>query len=201
MRLAHAPCARLVRETPVTEYRGLANGATLLVRRECDHGNENRRIDEHHPGDRHRHVAPRVEVPAGAGLQGRARSGRDGEVDRAARLHLHRDCTVHHMEARVGGTFKMSFTNFSTGKSHSFGGKYLDLKPGELIRATDVFDDPSMPGEMITTYKFRKVSVGTEVNIVQEGIPAMIPAEMCYLGWQESLENLARLVEPNIPDQ
>jgi uncharacterized protein YndB with AHSA1/START domain len=109
-------------------------------------------------------------------------------------------CTVHSLDAKVGGTYKMSFTNFSTGKSMSFGGKYVELKPGERIVATDVFDDPSLPGEMRTTYTFTKVSVGTEVNIVQEGIPATIPAEACYLGWQESLEQLAELVEPEIPD-
>lgn len=110
-------------------------------------------------------------------------------------------CTVHHMDAKVGGTYKMSFTNFSSGKSHSFGGKYIELKPGERIVLTDVFDDPNLPGEMKTTYTFTKVSVGTEVNITQENIPAMIPAEACYLGWQESLELLAKLVEPEIPDQ
>jgi len=110
-------------------------------------------------------------------------------------------CTVHHIDARVGGTYKMSFTNFSTGKIHSFGGKYLELKPGERIVATDVFDDPNLPGEMRTTYTFKKVSVGTEVNIVQENIPAAIPPEACYLGWQESLEQLAKLVEPEIPNQ
>lgn len=109
-------------------------------------------------------------------------------------------CTVHHLDAKVGGAYKMSFTNFSTGKSMSFGGKYVELKPGERIVATDVFDDPNMPGEMRTTYAFTKVSVGTEVAIVQEGIPAMIPVEACYLGWQESLEQLAALVEPEIPD-
>ncbi len=109
-------------------------------------------------------------------------------------------CTVHSLDAKVGGTYRMSFTNFSTGKSMPFGGKYVELKPGERIVATDVFDDPGMPGEMRTTYTFTKVSVGTEVNIVQEGIPAMIPAEACYLGWQESLEQLAKLVEPEIPD-
>ncbi|MGI8923746.1 MAG: SRPBCC family protein [Fimbriimonadales bacterium] len=109
-------------------------------------------------------------------------------------------CTVDNLDAKVGGTYKMSFTNFSTGKSHSFGGRYLELKPGERIVATDVFDDPTMPGEMRTTYTLTKVSVGTEVNIVQEGIPAAIPAEACYLGWQESLEQLAKLVEPEIPD-
>lgn len=109
--------------------------------------------------------------------------------------------TVHHLEAKVGGTFKMSFTNFSTGKSHSFGGKYLELKPNERIRLTDVFDDPNLPGEMQTTYTLKKVSVGTDVDIVQENIPAAIPPEACYLGWQESLANLTKLVEPEIPDQ
>jgi len=109
-------------------------------------------------------------------------------------------CTVHHLDATVGGTFKMSFTNFSTGNSHSFGGKYLELVPNERIVATDVFDNPNLPGEMRTTYTFTKVSVGTEVNIVQENIPVVIPAEACYLGWQQSLELLAKLVEPEIPD-
>ncbi|MEO8068037.1 MAG: SRPBCC family protein [Flavobacteriales bacterium] len=109
-------------------------------------------------------------------------------------------CTVHHLEAKVGGTYKMSFTNFSTGKSQGFGGKYLELVPNERIVATDVFDDPNMPGEMTTTWTFKKVSVGTEVNVVQEGIPPQIPAEACYLGWQESLEQLADLVESEIPD-
>lgn len=109
-------------------------------------------------------------------------------------------CTVHHIDAKVGGTFKMSFTNFSTGSSHSFGGSYLELVPGERIVATDVFDDPNMPGVMKTTYTFTKVSCGTEVHIVQENIPAMIPTESCYLGWQESLDQLARLVEREIPD-
>jgi len=109
-------------------------------------------------------------------------------------------CTVHSLDAKVGGTYKMSFTNFSTGSSHSFGGKYLELEPGKRIVATDLFDDPKLPGQMRTTYTFTPVSVGTEVSIVQEGIPAAIPAEMCYLGWQESLEQLAKLVEPNIPD-
>ena len=108
-------------------------------------------------------------------------------------------CTVHHLDAKVGGTYKMTFTNFSTGNSHSFGGKYIELKPGERIVATDVFDDPNLPGQMKTTYTFKKVSVGTEVSIVQEGIPAVIPAEACYLGWQESLAQLATLVEPEIP--
>jgi len=109
-------------------------------------------------------------------------------------------CKVHHMDAKVGGTYKMSFTNFTSGKSHSFGGTYLELKPNECIRYTDKFDDPSLPGEMVTTITLKKVSCGTEVTIVQEGIPAAIPAEMCYLGWQESLNQLAKLVEPEIPD-
>ena len=109
--------------------------------------------------------------------------------------------TMHHLEAKVGGTFKMSFTNFSTGKSHSFGGKYLELKPNERIVATDVFDDPNLPGEMRTTYTLKKVFVGTELNIVQENIPATIPPEACYLGWQESLNQLAKLVETEITDQ
>ena len=108
---------------------------------------------------------------------------------------------VHHLEAKVGGTYKMSFTNFTTGNSHSFGGEYLELVPNERIRHTDRFDDPNLPGEMITTVTLKKVSVGTELNIVQEGVPAAIPAEACYLGWQESLTLLARLVEPEIPDQ
>lgn len=109
-------------------------------------------------------------------------------------------CTVHHLEAKVEGTYKMSFTNFSTGNSHTFGGKYLELEPGVRIVATDIFDDPNLPGEMRTTYSFRKVSVGTEMSVIQEGIPAAIPEEACYLGWQESLEQLAKLVEPEIPE-
>lgn len=109
-------------------------------------------------------------------------------------------CKVHHMDARVGGTYKMSFTNFSTGKSHSFGGKYLELIPNERIHYTDSFDDPNLPGQMRTTISLRPVSCGTELSIVQEGIPEIIPVEMCYLGWQESLEQLTRLVEPEIPD-
>jgi uncharacterized protein YndB with AHSA1/START domain len=109
-------------------------------------------------------------------------------------------CQVHHLEATVGGTYKMSFTNFSTGNSHSFGGEYLELKPNERIRNTDRFDDPNLPGEMITTVDFKQVSLGTELNIVQEGVPAAIPAEACYLGWQESLTLLVQLVEPEIPD-
>jgi len=107
---------------------------------------------------------------------------------------------VHHSDAKVGGTFKMSFTNFTTGKDHSFGGKYLELVPHERIRYTDKFDDPNLPGDIHVTATFKKVSVGTEVNIVQEGVPAVIPAEACYLGWQESLNQLAMLVEPEIPN-
>lgn len=108
--------------------------------------------------------------------------------------------TVHEMNAVKGGTYKMSFTNFSTGNGHSFGGTYLELKPGELIRHTSKFDDPGMPGEMTTTVILTKNLAGTDVKITQEGIPAQIPAEFCYLGWQESLEKLAKLVEPEIPD-
>jgi len=108
---------------------------------------------------------------------------------------------VHHLEAKVGGTYKMSFTNFTTGNSHSFGGEYLELTPNERIRHTDRFDNPNLPGEMQTTITLRKVMVGTELNIVQEGVPAVIPAEACYLGWQESLTLLAKLVEAEIPDQ
>lgn len=107
---------------------------------------------------------------------------------------------VHSMDVKVGGSYKMSFTNFSTGNGHSFGGEYLELIPNELILYTDRFDDPNLPGEMITTIKLKVVSCGTELSIVQEGIPEVIPAEMCYLGWQESLDKLKRLVEPNIPD-
>ena len=108
---------------------------------------------------------------------------------------------VHHIDAKVGGTYKMSFTNFSTGTSHSFGGEFLELKPHERIRYTDRFDDPNLPGQIQTTISLNKVSVGTELNIVQEGVPAVIPAEACYLGWQESLTLLAKLVEAEIPDQ
>ena len=108
---------------------------------------------------------------------------------------------VHQMEAKVGGIYKMSFTNFSTGSSHSFGGKYLELKPNELLRYTDKFDNPGLPGEMITTVSLKQVFCGTELNVTQEGIPAMIPAEACYMGWQESLILLAKLVEAEIPDQ
>ena len=106
---------------------------------------------------------------------------------------------VHHIDPRVGGTYKMSFTNFTSGKSHSFGGKYLELVPNERIRHTDKFDDPNLPGEMTVTIGLKKVSVGTELSIVQEGIPAAIPTEACYLGWQESLSLLAQLVEAEIP--
>jgi uncharacterized protein YndB with AHSA1/START domain len=109
-------------------------------------------------------------------------------------------CTVHQLDSKVGGTYRMSFTNFTTGKTHSFGGKYLDLVPDELIRYTDRFEDPNLLGEMITTVTLRPVSVGTEVNIVQEGLPAAIPLEACYLGWQQSLNHLATLVEPEIKD-
>ena len=109
-------------------------------------------------------------------------------------------CRVQHLDARVGGSFRMSFTNFTTGNGHSFGGDYLELLPNEKIRYTDKFDDPNLPGEMQTTVSLKAVSCGTELSIVQEGIPAVIPTEMCYLGWQESLEQLARLGEPNIPD-
>ena len=107
-------------------------------------------------------------------------------------------CTVHHLEAKVGGTFKMSFRNFTTGGSHSFGGEYLELVAAERLRYTDRFDDPNLPGEIQVTVIFKKVSVGTEIDITQAGIPDVIPVEACYLGWQESLKNLARLVEPEI---
>jgi len=107
---------------------------------------------------------------------------------------------VHQMDAKVGGSHKMSFTNFTTGNSHSFGGTYVELVPNERIRYTDKFDDPNLSGEMQTSITLKKVSCGTELNIVQEGVPAVIPAEACYLGWQESLALLAKLVEPEIPD-
>ena len=109
-------------------------------------------------------------------------------------------CHVSHLDAKVGGTFKMAFTNFTSGKSHSFGGKYVELKPNELIRYTDKFDDPNLPGEMQVTVTIKKVFCGTELNVTQEGVPDVIPVEACYLGWQESLEQLARLVDPEIPD-
>ena len=108
---------------------------------------------------------------------------------------------IHYLDARVGGIYKMSFTNFTTGQGHSFGGTYLELRPGERIRYSDRFDDPNLPGEMQTTIRFQKVSCGTELDILQEGVPAAIPAEACYLGWQESLTLLAKLVEADIPDQ
>ena len=108
-------------------------------------------------------------------------------------------CTVHHLDAKVGGTFRMSFTNFGSDKGHSFGGKYLELVPNERLRYTDKFDDPNLPGEIQVTINLKKVSCGTELNIVQEGVPAVIPAEACYLGWQESLDQLNKLVEPEIP--
>lgn len=107
---------------------------------------------------------------------------------------------VHHIDAKVGGTYKMSFTNFATGRSHSFGGTYLELVPHQQIRYTDKFDDPGMPGEMPVTITLNRVSIGTELNIVQEGVPDVIPPEACYLGWQESLILLAKLVEAEIPD-
>ena len=107
-------------------------------------------------------------------------------------------CTVHSLEAKVGGTFRMSFRNFTTGKGHSFGGEYLELVPGKRLRYTDKFDDPNLPGEIKVTVTLKQVSVGTELNVVQEGIPDVIPEEACYLGWQDSLRNLASLVEPEI---
>ncbi|HEV7716650.1 MAG TPA: SRPBCC family protein [Steroidobacteraceae bacterium] len=109
-------------------------------------------------------------------------------------------CTVDHLDARVGGTHKMSFRNFTTGNGHAFGGSYLELVPGQKIRYTDKFDNPNLPGEMVTTVTLRAVSVGTEMDVVQENVPSMIPAEACHLGWQQSLDHLARLVEPEIPD-
>ena len=107
-------------------------------------------------------------------------------------------CTVQHLDPKVGGTFRMSFRNFTTGQSHSFGGEYLELTPNERLRYTDRFDDPNLPGQMKVTVTLKKVAVGTDINIVQEGIPDAIPVEACYLGWQESLRNLAKLVEPEI---
>lgn len=109
-------------------------------------------------------------------------------------------CKVQHMDASVGGSFRMSFTNFTTGNSHSFGGKYLELVPSKKLRYTDVFDDPKLPGKMQTTVTLKPVLCGTEISVVQEGIPEVIPTEMCYLGWQESLEQLAKLVEPEIKE-
>ena len=109
-------------------------------------------------------------------------------------------CVVHSMDVKIGGSFKMSFINFTTGNEHSFGGTYLDVKPNEFLKYTDTFDDPNLPGEMTTSVWLKEVACGTEIKILQENIPAMIPTEMCYLGWQESLEKLKKLVEPNIPD-
>jgi uncharacterized protein YndB with AHSA1/START domain len=108
--------------------------------------------------------------------------------------------SVHELDVKKGGTYKMSFTNFTTGNSHSFGGEFVEVQPNELLKYTDRFDDPNLPGEMVTTIKLRVVSCGTEMIATQEGIPSVIPAEMCYLGWQDSLDKLKRLVEPNIPD-
>jgi len=109
-------------------------------------------------------------------------------------------CSVHRMDAKVGGTYRMSFTNFTTDKTHAFGGKYLELSPGERIRYTATFEDPNLPGEMTTSIDLKPVSVGTEVNIIQEGLPAIIPVEACYIGWQQSLNHLARLIEPDIKE-
>lgn len=109
-------------------------------------------------------------------------------------------CRVERMDVKIGGTYKMTFTNFTTGTSHSFGGEYLEIKPNELLKYTDLFDDPQLPGKMTTTIELKKVLCGTELLATQEGIPEAIPTEMCYLGWQESLDKLKRLVEPNIPD-
>ena len=107
-------------------------------------------------------------------------------------------CTVHHLEPKVGGTFRMSFRNFTTGNGHAFGGEYLELVPGERLRYTDKFEDPNLPGEIEVTVTLKKVLVGTELEVIQAGIPDAIPPEACYLGWQETLRNLARLVEPEI---
>lgn len=109
-------------------------------------------------------------------------------------------CTVHEMNAKTGGTFRMSFTNFSTGNGHSFGGTYVEIKPNESLKYKEKFDDPNLPGEMTTSVSLRKTIAGTEIKIKQDGIPSAIPEEMCYLGWQESLDKLTRLVEPEIPD-
>ena len=109
-------------------------------------------------------------------------------------------CKIHSMDLKIGGKYKMTFTNFSTGNGHSFGGEYLEIIPNELLKYTDQFDDPNLPGQMITTIELKRVICGTELFATQEGIPDAIPTEMCYLGWQESLDKLKRLVEPNIPD-
>ena len=110
-------------------------------------------------------------------------------------------CTVHSMDVKVGGGYKMSFTNFTTGSSHSFGGKYLEIKPNEFLKYSDKFDDPNLPGEIQVTVTLKEVSVGTDLTIVQEGLPDVMPVEACYLGWQESLLNLKKLVEPEITDE
>jgi uncharacterized protein YndB with AHSA1/START domain len=109
-------------------------------------------------------------------------------------------CTVHHLQAHTGGTFRMSFHNFTTGHTHSFGGQYLEVRPAEYLRYTDVFDDPNLPGQITTTITLRPTLAGTELTILQENLPTLIPVDMCYLGWQESLFKLANLVEPHIPD-
>ena len=109
-------------------------------------------------------------------------------------------CKVHSMDLKIGGAYRMTFTNFTTGNEHSFGGEYLEIIPNELLKYTDKFDDPNLPGQIITSIEFKKVLCGTEIFVTQEGIPNVIPIEMCYLGWQESLDKLKRLVEPNIPD-
>lgn len=109
-------------------------------------------------------------------------------------------CEVHTLDVKINGTYRMSFINFTTGNGHSFGGKFLEIKPNEFLKHTDKFEDPNLPGEMITSVWIKKVSAGTELKVLQEGIPEVIPADMCYLGWQESLEKLAKLVEPEIPD-
>lgn len=109
-------------------------------------------------------------------------------------------CRIHNIDFKIGGSYKMTFINFTTGKEHSFGGEYLEIVPNELLKYTDIFDDPNLPGQMITTIELKKVICGTELFAAQEGIPEAIPIEMCYLGWQESLDKLKRLVEPNIPD-
>jgi uncharacterized protein YndB with AHSA1/START domain len=109
-------------------------------------------------------------------------------------------CKVHSLDAKIGGTYKMTFTNFTTGIGHSFGGEFLEIRPNELLKYTDRFDDPNLSGQMITTIQLRPVLCGTELLVTQDGIPEAIPTEMCYLGWQESLDKLKRLVEPNIPD-
>ncbi|MBK9458722.1 MAG: SRPBCC family protein [Sphingobacteriales bacterium] len=109
-------------------------------------------------------------------------------------------CKVHSLDFKIGGSYKMTFTNFTTGKGHSFGGEYLEIKPNELVKYSDKFDDPNLPGQIITTIQIKSVLCGTELFVTQEGLPEAIPTEMCYLGWQESLDKLKRLVEPNIPD-